>query len=315
MKKLVIYHDHCTDGFGAAFAAWLKLGDEGVEYLPMDYGQVKTIDDLTSLSKRPLCGNTTVYVLDFSMPREVMDRLLKSCKKLVWLDHHKTAFEMYDLPPTRFNAEAEGKHIELDNDRSGAMIAWNYFHPDKEVPMFIKHIDDRDRWQFKIPDSKEFHAALGTMKPWSFTQWDEFFTGVHAGYEENKVYHNMYVSGRAIIKAHDINVSSSVAASKKTCVVTWRQPDPEVDGIMVDSTGLAANTTPHLASDAGHNLAVESGTFGLCWYMGKNGMAKCSFRSNGDYDVSAIAKAFGGGGHKNAAGCEVSMETLMGWLK
>ena len=27
---------------------------------------------------------------------------------------------------------------------------------------------------------------------------------------------------------------------------------------------------------------------------------RCSLRSNGDYDVSAIAKSFGGGGHRNA---------------
>ena len=38
MKPLVIYHDHCTDGFGAAFAAWLKLGDDA-DYLPMAYGR------------------------------------------------------------------------------------------------------------------------------------------------------------------------------------------------------------------------------------------------------------------------------------
>lgn len=28
MKPLVVYHANCADGFGAAFAAWLKLGDE-----------------------------------------------------------------------------------------------------------------------------------------------------------------------------------------------------------------------------------------------------------------------------------------------
>ena len=28
MKSLVIYHASCADGFGAAFAAWLKLGDD-----------------------------------------------------------------------------------------------------------------------------------------------------------------------------------------------------------------------------------------------------------------------------------------------
>ena len=29
----------------------------------------------------------------------------------------------------------------------------------------------------------------------------------------------------------------------------------------------------------------------------------CSFRSKFEYDVSKIAEKFGGGGHKNAAGC------------
>ena len=27
MKPLVVYHANCADGFGAAFAAWLKLGE------------------------------------------------------------------------------------------------------------------------------------------------------------------------------------------------------------------------------------------------------------------------------------------------
>ena len=38
-KPLVIYHDTCADGFGAAFAAWLVLGDEA-DYVPMQYGKI-----------------------------------------------------------------------------------------------------------------------------------------------------------------------------------------------------------------------------------------------------------------------------------
>ena len=80
--------------------------------------------------------------------------------------------------------------------------------------------------------------------------------------------------------------------------------------------GLAANCPPFLTSDVGHELANQSGTFGLCWTLNKDKpVANCSLRSNGDYDVSAIAKAFGGGGHKNAAGFEVPIETLLGWMK
>lgn len=73
MKPLVIYHANCTDGFGAAFAAWLKLGDEA-EYIPMDYGEVETPEDFDMKVSLAAKGNT-IYILDFSFPRSVMEAL------------------------------------------------------------------------------------------------------------------------------------------------------------------------------------------------------------------------------------------------
>ena len=35
----------------------------------------------------------------------------------------------------------------------------------------------------------------------------------------------------------------------------------------------------------------------------KPGKIRCSLRSRGDYDVAAVTRSFGGGGHRNAAGC------------
>ena len=39
----ILYHAHCTDGFGAAWATHKRLGDhhEGskIQYLPVSYGQ------------------------------------------------------------------------------------------------------------------------------------------------------------------------------------------------------------------------------------------------------------------------------------
>jgi oligoribonuclease NrnB/cAMP/cGMP phosphodiesterase (DHH superfamily) len=42
-------------------------------------------------------------------------------------------------------------------------------------------------------------------------------------------------------------------------------------------------------------------------YFIKEGKKIYSLRSRGDFDVSVIAKAFGGGGHKNAAGFSVGV--------
>ena len=156
MKPLVIYHNSCADGFGAAFAAWLKLGDEA-EYVPMQYGQ-------DGLFKIPPWTARDVYILDFSLPRDYMDKLFSEAKRVVWLDHHKTAFEMWDVPTNqRVWAEIDGRYVKLHMDKSGAYLAWEYFHPDTEVPMLVRMIDDRDRWQFKIPGSKELNAAIWSL--------------------------------------------------------------------------------------------------------------------------------------------------------
>ena len=37
MQPIVLYHAYCADGFGAAWAAWQKLGDDA-DYLPVRHG-------------------------------------------------------------------------------------------------------------------------------------------------------------------------------------------------------------------------------------------------------------------------------------
>ena len=307
MKPLVIYHADCTDGFGAAFAAWLKFGDEA-EYLPMNYNQ--------PFPYTPDLRQRDLYILDFSFPRDVMDSLFTNSKRVVWLDHHKTAFETwcgkYERGMHYAADEVTGtRHwITLDDNKSGAMLAWEYFHPGTEIPLLIQHIDDRDRWQFKLEGSKELHAALVSCRPWSFEQWKEQFwspyTGA-AGYFEEEL-HTLYQEGAAILRAQDAAVTQAVKHARQ-CLI-WGDDNGEGDWL----AGLAVSCPLH-QSEIGHELANKSGTFGLVWYMKEDGSIICSLRSNGDYDVSAIARAFEGGGHKNAAGFQTDVQTLMGWLK
>jgi phosphoesterase RecJ-like protein len=39
---------------------------------------------------------------------------------------------------------------------------------------------------------------------------------------------------------------------------------------------------------------------------GDDGLVHVSLRSKGDVDVAALARKFGGGGHRNAAGCRLA---------
>lgn len=315
MKPLVIYHANCADGFGAAFAAWLRLGDSA-DYVACQYGEVTTPADF-DMKVSLAAKDNDVYILDFSFPREVMDALFASAKRVVWLDHHKTAFEMWTggfRKGDRWTAIPQGgadplKHyIALDDNFSGAYLAWEYFCPGTEVPKLIQHIDDYDRWQFRIDGTKEFSKALWSYAPWSFAQWRDNFA-------QDSDAEGMIHEGAAILRAHDQNVQAVVKGGARKCSV-WKL----VDGVEIEYQfnlpGLAANCPPHLTSDVGHELAVQSGTFGLCWTLNKTKMvANCSLRSNGDYDVSAVAKAFGGGGHRNASGMEIDIQVLLSWLR
>lgn len=86
MKPLVIYHANCADGYGAAFAAWLVLGDEA-DYMPCQYGK-QAEEFMTSLA-----FDREVYILDFSFPKNVMDEIFRRAEYVVWLDHHATSRE------------------------------------------------------------------------------------------------------------------------------------------------------------------------------------------------------------------------------
>lgn len=290
-QPLVIYHDHCTDGYGAAFAAWLGLDD--ADFLPMNHGQQRDPFFMES------CIDREVYVLDFSFDIDTTKQLMEICKKFVWLDHHKTSFEMWCGSYTKGNhvlLTGDKFHIELDDTRSGAMLAWQYFHPTLPVPKGIRCIDDRDRWVFAIPDSKAFHAGMQAQQPWSFGKWYSLL--IKQGSEA------VLKTGRELLAEQ----GRVVAEQAKQAVPCELYADQQV------FKGLVINTRSHV-SEVGHALANMSGTFGLVWYVGADGVAKCSLRSNGDYDVSKIARLFGGGGHMNSAGFETTVATVMGWMK
>ena len=210
--------------------------------------------------------------------------------------------------------EKQSKHVIIhDNNKSGAMLAWEYFHPGTEVPMLIQHIDDYDRWVFAIEGTKAFNKTLWSYVPWTFEQWETNFLPFDDSVEYHAPYNNFIEQGEAILRAHEQNVQAVVKGAGRVCQILV--PASVGEGAL-QITGLSANCPPHLTSDVGHELATQSGTFGLCWYLGREGTtAKCSLRSNGEYDVSAIAKAFGGGGHRNAAGFEVEISKLLSWLK
>ena len=55
-------------------------------------------------------------------------------------------------------------------------------------------------------------------------------------------------------------------------------------------------------------LAIDSVEIAAILREPKPGRIRCSLRSRADHDVATVAREFGGGGHRNAAGCTLDMD-------
>jgi len=259
--KVVIFHKNCLDGFAAAFTAWKVLGKDAT-YLPHNYG-----DTISGLPP----GRCTILMVDVSFARDLMEAVAAN-HDLVVLDHHKTA-----------QANLEGLDFaHFDMAKSGAMLAWDYFHPGKEAPAEVQYVMDRDLWKFTLPQCKEITAALSSY-PYDVEAWDKIDGA------------SLATEGVGILRYLNQQVESLLQHAQ---------------AITIDGIEAVYLNSPIFQSEIGHRLLEKFTTakFALVAFQNAEGINVFSLRSrrnpdgSPEFDVSQLAKKFGGGGHPNAAG-------------
>ena len=266
-NPLVVYHAPCPDGFGAAYAAWCHFGNEA-EYVGAGYGISPELD----------VQGRDVFVLDFSFPRPQLESMRQAANSLIILDHHKTAQEDLDGFPGAI----------FDMTKSGARLAWEYFHPSQPVPKLLAYIEDRDLWNWVLPESNDFLAYLDTL-PFDFKAWDDL---AHVSDDQLK---ELLIVGRHMNAKYD-----SLAAIMAEGAEPVR---------FCGMAGSKLNGSSLFSSKLGELLYLANGTFALIWRIEK-GLLYVSLRAKqGTVDVAEMARRFGGGGHTAAAGFKLTLGT------
>jgi len=266
---VVIYHAHCRDGFGAAYAAWKKFGNKA-NYLPMRNQSDFTLD----------LKDKEIYVLDYSFNQEIDDKLRATNKSVVVIDHHQTAEPVVSPYPENI----------FDQSHSGAVLAWQYFHPTIPVPPLLSYVEDHDLWKFSLPNHREYNASVNEY-PQTFESWDRLIQQL-----ENPEFLERFIEiGATLVKFEDRLVESLLQYAERA--------------IFEGHEIWVLNVSRTYRSILGHKLAVlnkETGGVPMSIvYYHHRGEVSLSLRSEGDFDVAAIALKYGGGGHKNSAGIKV----------
>lgn len=265
---LCIYHKNCLDGFTGAWVVNRACEGE-VDFFPGVYQE-----------DPPDVRDRDVIFVDFSYKRPVMQKILDEATSVVIIDHHASAITDLDGLPFADSL--------LNVDRSGAMLAWNFYFAGEDPPLFIKYVQDRDLWKWELPDSKEVSASMFTY-PYDFAYFDWFALmdsdGIKALADE----------GRALHRKQMKDIDELIRSNKRSMVIGGH-------------TVPVANI-PYLMASEACNIMAEGVKFAASYSDTSRGRA-FSLRSREDgIDVSEVAKLYGGGGHKHAAGFTVPI----GW--
>lgn len=298
-KPLCIYHGNCADGFTAAWAVWKRF-DEAWDYHAGIYQDPP-----------PDVRGRDVVLVDFSYKREVLREMGRAARSILVLDHHKTAADdLYEDTATgsgpavmRMENWSGGltwnRHLEnvsldesrgapfanvyayFDMNRSGAGIAWDFFHGPDTRPKLVKFAEDRDLWRFALPFSREVNAYIFAHE-YDFATWDALANAIDDDTD------GVVRMGAAIEKKHHKDVRELATALKRRMTIGGHEV-------------WAASLPYTLTSDAGH-LMAKGEPFAACYWDTPEGRVFSLRSTDEGLDVSEIAKQYGGGGHRNASG-------------
>lgn len=276
-QPLVIYHGKgCPDGLGAALAAQLFYGD-AVQLLGLDHGQVQTLADLP-----PIAGRA-VYILDFSFPPELLRAIDEQAAQLVLLDHHQSAADKLSGFACRCGV------VYFDMKKSGARLAWEFFHRDTPVPDLIRYIEDRDIWTWQYPESAGYLSALD-MEPQTLERWRQ----VMAFTPQEQA---LFIERGVAMDAKFQQLAASIAKGAQPVVFRG------VEGLMVNAPSV-------FHSLVGDLLSKKSNTFALMWSASGGDVVKVGLRSQRHFNCIPLAEHMGGGGHPQACGFKLPVEQL-----
>lgn len=271
---VVLYHKDCSDGFAGAWSAWKKFGNQAM-YI--------ATHPRTLPSKK--IKNAYVYVIDNSLSLKDLELLRKQNCVITIIDHHEGSKN--DI------LEAD-VHI-FDSNHSGAMLAWKYFHPHKKIPRLITYIEDGDLWKFKFKETAYIQNML-RLDGFDFFAWDAFSKKL----EHVKSRKEIIKNGKLIERYRKDLITAS---AKRAQLVLF-------EGHRVYAVN---EPTEAIRSEVAHILYERKGPFSIVWSVDENDLRISLRAKRGVFDVTKIAKKYGGGGHPAAAGIRLPLNAALPW--
>ena len=282
-------------------AAIVKLKYPDVKLIGWNYGD--PVHPSVGLS------NEDIIMADISFLPEVMLALHKT-NNLVWIDHHeRTIIEIDKYLEDEMHTPLKGLR---DPKFAACELTWKYLFPNAKIPELVRLLGRYDCFGHKGTDEEqkvlEFQygarvvitnpeEALQYLKKYLDSEYNAFSVIEEIAYKGKSIYSYLCTEAKQkyaqkfdiylaepIKSTNRTNFISAVFARRKFACVNVERFNPVNFGIDYHKDGYDG--------------------FACFWLEGGNWNYSL-YNDNGDVDCSAIAKRFGGGGHKGASGFRV----------
>jgi oligoribonuclease NrnB/cAMP/cGMP phosphodiesterase (DHH superfamily) len=267
---------HSADLDGHCSGAIVKYKFPETELFPIDYGEIFPFDKISK--------DDTIYMVDFSLP--IIDMIILSdivgFNKLFWIDHHISSIN--DANKTDFNKDCLGKR---EVGKAACELTWEYLYPDEPSPWAITLLGRYDVWDLQ-ENVLEFQYGMRLNNTWPHNQelWREVFD-IYA----DELIIDTIEQGKTILKYQKQENEKYIKAA--AFELTFAGYKAIAVNKMLTSSQLFESIWDNEKYDIMITFGMrKTGDWTMSFYTDKEGI-----------DVSIIAKRFGGGGHKNAAGC------------
>lgn len=269
---ICIYHNKDLDGFCSGAIMRLKWPD--ATFIGADYGDVLDIPD-----------NEDVMMADFSLPMKSMLELGRRSKSFTWVDHHKSAIDEF------YRLEAGDRDYVitavLDASISACEAVWRHLFPSWGLPVVVWYLGMYDIWR-----------GVGT------DQWNNVVLPFQYGmrlkvrsldtFEERYLLIDTYSGLLAdTIKNGDVCLEYQRQQNAFVCRRAFEAEFMGLRAICLNMPDVSSLTFESVYDPAVHDLMIGFTV----------GTSHCGYSLRSDkVDCSALARQFGGGGHKGAAG-------------
>lgn len=271
---------HKSDLDGICSGAIIKYKYPECEMIGVDYG-----DDINPLDHIDL--GKECYVVDFAFSSEIMEKLFYKTH-LIWIDHHKSSFDIVNKINNSHGIVGTTIHGKREIGKAGCELTWEYLFPEREMPEAIQLLGRYDVWD----NSAEWCWENRTL-PFQYGM-KSLNRSV-----DSKFWHLLFSDNRQINKIVDKGILILVYQKEQNKKILennyFEREFQGLKAICLNNQVYNSQVFDSLWDEDKYDIMICFAYTGKHW--------KVSLYSTKDsVDCSELAKEFGGGGHKGAAG-------------